>query len=412
MNKKSTHKSSPNVLAGVPETITHVPRLTIQKLVDQLLKIEKDYGYETALLGVERLNYVEICQLTQEKHPENNPLLMPSRFMLLYGATDKGLEEKKHLDKFPHELHQDAPETMSVERLAWFLGTLGWYDGPWKDSEDQENDDDEEIGMDPPQLAGELFGALCAYIAQAPEPIAQEIAGGTHTVAKGQCLSDIAAIHGIRDWRLLWELNQGVLGGNWDVIQAGVSLKLPDTTQDPLVKWIQDHQWEEYLADKGYQYPGKYLSLTLLDAKGEVPNFPVPVRCQVYRYWPRPLLLHDIELAAGDELDLLVPDTEHLAVWVDGVAMGYHGRRWPSFEDFLKEPLDAPQMDGLAGRTSLELDLREIDTVEEEDAFAGTENDLAGRRANPVASPLPKLSEEAKSFDSRVAKPIAGPTFS
>lgn len=139
MTKKSTHQKQPSVLAGVPENVTHVPRLTIKKLADQLIKIEKDFGYETALLGVERLDYVEICQLTQEKGKDNDPHLMPSRFMLLYGATDKGLKDKGHLDKFPHELNKGAKEILSIERLAWYLGVLGFYDGPWRYTEDQEN---------------------------------------------------------------------------------------------------------------------------------------------------------------------------------------------------------------------------------------------------------------------------------
>ncbi|MCB9495813.1 MAG: LysM peptidoglycan-binding domain-containing protein [Fibrobacteria bacterium] len=361
MRKKSTHESSPMVLAGIPEDVTHVPRLTIKKLADRLAKIEKEHGYETALLGVEHLDYVEICRLTEQKHADNDPLLMPSRFMLLYGATDEGLEGKGNLDTFPYELNKDAMEDLSVERLARYLGTLGWYDGPWHKSEDQ-GSDDEEIGeMDPLELVGDLFGALCAYIQHAPEPHTQELQDETHTVVKGQCLSEIAAIHGIRDWRLLWELNKDTLGDNWDLIRVGDVLKLPDTTKNPLVEWFRENQWDEYLTDKGYQYPGKYLSLTLLDANDAVLEFKEPVRCQVYRYAPTPLLLHEIELASGDDLDVLVPDIEHLAVWVDGVAIGFHGRRWPSYEEFLKEPEGGSEMSGLASRQLREPPLREIE---------------------------------------------------
>lgn len=368
MTKKSTHQSSPKVLAGVPENVTHVPRLTIKKLANQLKKIEKEQGYEMALLGVEHLDYIKICRLVEQKHADNDPFLMPSRFMLLYSATDKGLKDKGNLDKFPHELNKDAKEDLSVECLAWHLGVLGFYKGPWRYSKDQENEDNESINVDPPKLEGDLFGALCVYIQQAPEPIAGELAGGTHTVTKGQSLSDIAAIHGIRDWRLLWELNKGTLGDNWDVIKPGASLKLPDTTKDPLVEWFQENQWDEYLTDKGYQYPGKYLSLTLLDAKGEVLKFKQPARCQVYRYAPRPLLLHDIELAAGDDLDVLVPDTEHLGLWVDGVAIGFNGRRWPSYDEFLKEPANSPLMTSLtgAGQTGGGEDLNWVEVGEDE----------------------------------------------
>ncbi|HQF54890.1 MAG TPA: LysM domain-containing protein [Fibrobacteria bacterium] len=401
MTKKSTHQKKPSVLAGVPENVTHVPRLTIKKLADQLIKIEKDFGYETALLGVERLDYVEICQLTQEKGKDNDPHLMPSRFMLLYGATDKGLKDKGHLDKFPHELNKGAKEILSIERLAWYLGVLGFYDGPWRYTEDQENEDGEEIEIVPPTLEGDLFGALSAYINQAPEPVANEIKGGAHTVTKGQSLSDIAAIHGIRDWRLLWELNKGTLGDNWDVIKEGASLKLPDTTKDPMVDWIKEHQWDEYLADKGYQYPGKYLSLTILDAKGEVRKFPEPARCQVYRYWPTPLLLHDIELEAGDDLDVLVPDTEHLGLWIDGVAIGFNGRRWPSYDEFLKEPADAPQMAGLAAGPRQELPVRmiEVDKDDEEaDSFALPDlNDLKSR-ADDAKSAVSGAASKVSSF--------------
>lgn len=396
MTKKSTHQKQPSVLAGVPENVTHVPRLTIKKLAKQLEKIEKDFGYETALLGVEHLDYIEICRLVEQKHADNDPFLMPSRFMLLYGATDKGLKDKGNLDKFSHELNEGAKEILSVERLAWYLGALGFYDGPWRYTEDQENEDGETIEVEPPELVGDLFGALCAYIKQAPEPIAGELKGGTHTVAKGQSLSDIAAIHGIRDWRLLWELNKGALGDNWDVIKEGASLKLPDTTKDPLVEWFKENQWDEYLTDKGYQYPGKYLSLTLLDTKGEVLKFKDPARCQVYRYWPTPLLIHDIELAAGDDLDVLVPDTEHLALWVDGVAIGFNGRRWPSYDEFLKEPADAPQMAGLGGSAARELFYTFEEILEDIEADTGDGfDDFLDRGADIASRASGSLSDAA-----------------
>ncbi len=391
MTKKSTHQKTPGVLAGVPENVTHVPRLTIKKLADQLLEIEKDFGYETALLGVEHLDYVEICRLVEQKHVDNDPFLMPSRFMLLYGATDKGLKAKGNLDKFPHELHKDCPTEMSVENLSNFLSDLGF--NPWQnDGIDEPAGEPDENGKptsDPAILEGDLFGALCAYIAQAPEPIANEIKGGAHTVTKGQSLSDIAAIHGIRDWRLLWELNKGTLGDNWDVIKEGASLKLPDTTKDPLVEWFKENQWDEYLTDKGYQYPGKYLSLTLLDAKGEVRQFSEPARCQVYRYQPTPLLIHDIELAAGDDVDVRVPDTEYLGLWIECVSIGFNGRAWPSYDEYLKESVDAPQMAGLCTQ-SVELPVR----VEEGEA--GDENDDADGIASPTRADLNGLVDKAR----------------
>lgn len=408
MAKKSTHQSSPKLLAGVPENVTHVPRLTIKKLVNQLKKIENELGYETALLGVERLDYVEICRLAEQKHADNDPLLMPSRFMFLYGAADKELKAKGNLDKFPHELNKDAKEDLTIERLAWHLGVLGFYQGPWRFAEDQENEDGEEIEIKPPTLTGDLFGALCAYIAQAPEPIAKDIAGGTHTVTKGQSLSDIAAIHGIRDWRLLWELNKGTLGDNWDVIKEGASLKLPDTTKDPMVEWIKEHQWDEYLADKGYQYPGKYLSLTLLDAKGEVRKFPEPVRCQVYRYWPTPLLLHDIELEAGDDLDVLIPDIEHIGLWIDGVAIGYNCRRWPSYDEFLKEPWTSPAMAGLVKSEGGE----QYEFVERDDDPAdATDGWDAADAAAEATKQAQALGDAAKSIKPKIPPNLPIPKF-
>jgi hypothetical protein len=38
---------------------------------------------------------------------------------------------------------------------------------------------------------------------------------------------------------------------------------------------------------------------------------------------------------------VLVPDTEHLGLWIDDVAIGFNGRRWPSYDEYLMEPGDA-----------------------------------------------------------------------
>lgn len=339
MSKNSTTQKKPKVISGVPEKVTHVPPLTIKKLADKLVEIEKKEGYQMALVAVECLNYQEVCKIACDKGKDNDPHLMPSRFMILYGATDEGLKKKKNLDKFPHELHDDIDEEMSVERLRYYLGLMGYYQGPWRHlEEDQDEDDDsdaEEHDISA-TLQGDLFGALCNYIKEAQEPFLKEVAGGTYTAKKAESLSDIADRLGIRNWRILLEMNEDKFGATHDIVPEGAELKLPDSTKLEIKDWLAKHKWDDqYLAQKGYQYPGKYMSLSVMKDEKDVAEFEAPGRkFQIYLTHPRLELVLEVLVKKGDELDFVIPDTPHLCVWLEGYEFNLQGKAPASFEQY------------------------------------------------------------------------------
>jgi len=324
--------------AHVPATGTrevhYRQKLTIKKLADKLVEIEADkkWGYEIALLGVESLDFTSICELCDVSDANNDPHLMPSRFMLLKGATDKGLDEKKRLDAFPYPLTAGTKEVMSVRNLRRHLILAGFLSEELDDPADTKTEY---------ELDSSIYEALCAHIDWAELAVEGELAGGIHKVQEGECLSDIADQHGIREWRLLYQLNKDSLGENWDVLKADMELELPDQKHNPLVEWFRKNEWDVYLnPDKGYEYTGKYLSLTFLDEKDEPLEFKdangakIKRKCEIYVTGPVPSLLHTLELEAGDDLDVVIPDTQNIGLWVEGEGISFNGTQWPTFAEF------------------------------------------------------------------------------
>jgi hypothetical protein len=170
-------------------------------------EIEKKEGYQMALVAVECLNYQEVCKLACDKGKDNDPHLMPSRFMILYGATDEGLKKKKNLDKFPHELHDDIDEECPWSACAT-TGPDGLLPGPLahlEEDQDEDDDSDAEEHDISATLQGDLFGALCNYIKEAQEPFLKEVAGGTYKAGADESFSELAGRYGIRNWRILWK---------------------------------------------------------------------------------------------------------------------------------------------------------------------------------------------------------------
>lgn len=354
--------------------VAQVQRLTVKKLADKLVEIESKHGYEIALLGVELLDYVRICDLSLAKRPDDDPNLMPSRFMILRGASDEMLDQNGNLDDFPHSLHGGLTEKVSIRSMARHLEILGRYQSP-RTTEPDGREAQEIDG----KLFGELYDALCAYVTNADAALDGELDGGTHTVVEGECLSDIAEIHRIREWRLLWQLNKDALGENWDILKAGTELKLPDAGSNPLVEWFSENGWKEYLnPDMGYQYPGKYLSLTFMDQDGKPLSFkdpsgkPASRACDVYTAAPVATLVAKFDLQGGDDFDVLVPDTEEIGIWVEGESIAYGGVRWPSFAEFRVDP--ERYLARSSGFARVDLPIRRSDEV-------GSDSDAPGEES-------------------------------
>jgi hypothetical protein len=124
-----------------------------------------------------------------------------------------------------------------------------------------------------------------------------------------------------------------------------MELKLPDSSSSPLVDWFRENGWKEYLNPAmGYQYPGKYLSLTLLDPDGKPLVFEdssgksASRACEVYTTGPVATLVERFDLRGGDDFDVLVPDTEEIGIWVEGESIACGGVRWPPFAEFRADP--------------------------------------------------------------------------
>jgi hypothetical protein len=232
------------------------PRLTVKKLAEKLQAIEAEKGYEEALRCVWGLNYLDVSELAwkwgaePQLFPDNDPHAMPSRFMILPGATDEGLKAKGNLDEYPYAIPKDDSQEeirhdMSVANLGILLHGLGFR------------------GMDgEPMWEGDLFESLVSFL-KAKQAALQSRGkkhsttdSATHTVKKGESLSLIAKKCGIPKWEWIYELNRGLIGDNPNLIQPDMELKLPSQEPTPMQKWILEEGYDShYLDSTGYCYP-------------------------------------------------------------------------------------------------------------------------------------------------------------
>ena len=112
--------------------------LTIADLVEVLKAVESEEGYEAARFFASHLDYGVISDMAkayisgENTDSNNDPNLMPTRFMLLYGMEDGKLQSAdKHPDRFDGEEH-----TITVANLRKGLRLLGYEvaeEGPYDD---------------------------------------------------------------------------------------------------------------------------------------------------------------------------------------------------------------------------------------------------------------------------------------
>lgn len=345
MNPDIRYFSGPaafTVRPGEKPVFVYRPPLTLKLLAEKLVGLEKELGFERVAVLVESLDYSKLCDLARLSAGENDPALMPSRFLLLDEAADYHLKEKGRLDSLPYSVLVPEAAVFSVGNLCRFLAFAGYLGpvvpGPFEEANtaDEDEGDDEEF-----LLAGDNLEALTRYLAQAAEPLdSLKLKGhAEHTVTEEETLSSIASLYGIRSFRLLWELNREVLGEDWDRPKPGTVLKLPDPADNPLRDWLAENGWEEYCPDrpgKGYQFPGKYLSLTLTDGEGKpIGTLDPPAKCEVYCTGPKAPLLYSFPLSSG-EIDLMVPDCP-FELHVQGFNLLWNGRKARSRAEYLAQ---------------------------------------------------------------------------
>jgi uncharacterized Zn-binding protein involved in type VI secretion len=112
--------------------------LTIKDLADILKSVESEEKYEAARFFAGHLDYNKITTMAMafvkgfDTDANNDPNIMPTRFMLIYGADDGKLQTiDDHPDKFENEEHK-----INVKNLRKGLKMLGYKvkdDGPYDD---------------------------------------------------------------------------------------------------------------------------------------------------------------------------------------------------------------------------------------------------------------------------------------
>ena len=123
------------IAAGAPSP--EEDKLTIADIVEILEGVERDEGFEASRFFASYLDFGTLTELTksfvsgEDTNPDNDPNLMPTRFMLLYGADDSKL---RHIDDHPDcgdgEKHKNNVENLrkSLKMLGYKVALTGPYD--------------------------------------------------------------------------------------------------------------------------------------------------------------------------------------------------------------------------------------------------------------------------------------------
>jgi hypothetical protein len=126
-----------------------VKELTVKDFVEILEKVEEEQGYEAARhYASNRIDYWKVNKLAKryvnetdgekkEAEQDNDPNLMPSRFMLLYGADDAKLRGRGNVNTHPDNFDDRPAHEMCVDKLREALILFGndiEKTGPFDDS--------------------------------------------------------------------------------------------------------------------------------------------------------------------------------------------------------------------------------------------------------------------------------------
>ncbi len=294
--------------------------LTIAKIARKLRQIEGGSRYEEACFFASKIGWEGICGLVEVGHPENDPNLMPSRYMILPGASDDELRKKGNLNNFPHPLHKNSPKQMSVYNLKQFL-ILGDYlkgDKPYWQTQEQHTQEEldqlkEDGGIETSELSAltgsaemdsDVAGALSQFLGKQTLP---DPAGGTsYTIRDGDTLSAIAEENDFPNWQSIWQNNKHIIK-NPDLIFPGDEIELPDLRNDELEPWF--HEFDNGQAVWGgsthYQFPASYFSLTLADRNGS--EIKEKTKSEFQGYLATPHLFYCFNIQNSKEIQVLMP---------------------------------------------------------------------------------------------------------
>lgn len=196
--------------------------LTIKDIAEALEETERKEGYEAARHFSSYLDYNKITGIAkrfvtgENNDPDNDPNLMPTRFMLLYGMDDDKLKQMDdHPDGFEGEEHK-----INVANLKRGLRLLG-YDI----TEDKRQCFDDKV-----------WAAFVQYLVKQTHNYKHD---KIHIVTIDEDLGSIAKDYGLISWKYLYELNNKSIGDNPDLLSIGTELQIPqwdNTYGDELIE--------------------------------------------------------------------------------------------------------------------------------------------------------------------------------
>ena len=346
--------------------------LTIRKLALKLLDIETEYGVEIAKYQASLIGYEGVCDLAEIDHPQNDPNLMPSKYMLIPGASDAGLRKNGNLNNWPSSLHPDSPKRISVENLNRFLVLSGHHsDGYsfWQTKDHKESDElsklkDEGLMEEPGVVWADednsfgfddgLKSSMLSYLSSVDQQ--GDVRASTHTVEEGETLSSIANDYEVPSWKILWEENKEGID-NPDLIYPGQQINIPDLFDTEIEAWIKefDNGESAWAGSNHYKFPANLFSMSLTDSEKKEMRRVEGLSFEAYINSPKHLI-YSLELNGADQLSVLMPDTDEFGFWLPGFdALSLEDKnldmRTPSSSDEEPEDQESPMAVGLSKNT-------------------------------------------------------------
>ena len=280
--------------------------LTLKDFVEIFEEIEREQGYEAARhYASVGINYDRLTEIAKsfveglDTNPDNDPNIMPTRFMLLYGADDSKL---RSIDKHPDNFDSAPEHKITVSNLCKGLRMLGAKIP--------------ETGVYDDQL-------LKAHIQYISRLTGHQLEKNTvHIVEEGESLGAIARKYGLPTWKYLYQINKDKIGDNPDLLVKGTELQIPqwDSTSGDEKIALKGGDPEYYAHGRHYKYPWVPFSATMVDEKGEVIKKDDNEEKLDYEIRDRESgnVLVSGEAECSDELEMLLPDSQALEITVNG----------------------------------------------------------------------------------------------